>query len=533
MAGKNLDIFLNLDLSQSLAKSQQIIDAQKAIAREALSAGKAQEQADKAAAASKMAMFTQISSAAAGVALAAARAGTQAIEAGTAHQKALADKFTTTRESLGELANLQGRQATSSFAMEVAQKNIRTGLTPGENLSFESQFRNSGQQYIGPAGNMTDDQAKVYLERSAKLSISRGLTPDVAGDLAGRIIGNRDYKKLGPSEALGTQNRIMAILDAGVGQPGQLAGQYNQLSASQLTPEGIGSFKTEEDVAMAISIASQKSPGRAFTGTQAAIRGLRDFSNPLVQAAGITPKDDFPTAIAKIAPVIQARAKQMGGSMYDALNKTANNPEGFGDDLTAQGIEVQIREGIEKGGYAQRRRVAERAGGAEAVEKRLSEYDTTPRAMARKRAAEGEYVDVKKGIRSEKWTILQAEAMNQLRDEDQIKTTGAEYKEMMGKLITGGILPSQTQMLIDRRARENINARLPKGVPKIREFDTEASGLLGLGGFVSTAETKMAAANEAITGAENAGVNVVQTNAERAKIPAALPSGPDPKFDGR
>lgn len=539
--GRRFDISLGLDIGSAITASERLIAKQREIAAAALAAAKAQEEAHARSAQQTQAMynaaFAQIAQGAARMAMEVARSGSAAIDAATGKSQATADKFAGTRGSLRELANLQGMPNDAVFQRAFAAQNVRTGMTPQESIAFQAQALNSGAQYIDtpqdPNRNMAPALARKYIEQAGTLAISRGLQADVAGDLAGRVLGFRSYKKegaAGPSAALSTVNQVMAILDAGVGQAPELAEQFNMLSATSLDATGAdrGAFTNAADVATAVSIASQKVPGRAFTGTQSAIKQLRNFDNPLVQAAGITPTDTFEQALRKLAPVVTERAKQYGVKPIDVLmkGKSEASEAGFEDDLGAQMVETFISQGIEGNLFNKRRQVGDAAAEAGQAERKIAQFRGSTEGVARTRKAEAEAVDVERGLKTERMTILRQEGVNRLRSRGELDTTTAEFQNYLAKGLSAGLLPDRQQALIDDEVRAIVNERLPKGVSPVPRFQA-------LTGIMPTEENKVGAINAAIAGAQAAGVDVLRSKAERDAVPPALPSEAPASGPGR
>ncbi len=543
MAGKNLDIFLNLDLGQSLAKTGQIVEAEKQIAREALNSGKAQEKARADAVASTeraTAAFTAMAvDGATRVAREVAAAFGQAAEAAAVKMKAVSDKFSGTRDSVRELANLQGKQAGDpAFLRDFAQFNRETGMRRDESIAFQSQLLNSGAQFVGDeAGkNIGVAESREFARQAAALSVARGANPDVAGDLAGRILGTTDFKKFGDqgSEvALGRFNAPLAILDAGVGKSAQLMNQYNMLLGTAFNEdEAKGAFSDVEEMATVISVQAQKSVGRSFTGVRAAMKGVRDFDNPLIKKAGITPKTKFQDAIRMLAPVVQAEADARGdGSKpIDILN------EYFEDDLTAEGIGTQIEQGVNQRLYDKRAEVGRRARGPEAGLAKIAEFRKTGTFLNREADAFNEQVDIEKGIVSADVDILRKQSIGELRRDKKLDTTGSEMQKYLQGKLAFGLVPDRDRSMVDSHVLGMLSRRGDKG---LYSYGGEL-GFPGVKGY--TPEGREEYLNERIAAAkaqerdpfhDPKPAAIAGPPRWREELPAALPSGPDPKFDGR
>ncbi len=452
----------------------------------------------------KAALFSQTTKEAATIGAAAAAllarqvAGSlsQAIDSSADKAKTVSEKYAGTQGSLRELANLQGRSLGGDFSRDFGKFNVATGMTPAESVNFQTQLLNSGAQYIGegPGSNMDTGESREYTAQAAKLTLARGLTTDVAGDLAGRVLGLTDYKKhgtRGSEVALGRLNAPLAILDAGVGRAAMLASQFSMLMGTAYSEdEAKGAFSSEEEMASVLSVQAQKNPGRAFTGVRAAMRGVRDFDNPLIQKAGITPMTGFQDAIRMLAPVVEAEATAKGVKPVDVLN------EAFEDDLTAEGIGTQIEQGVNQGLYQKRADVGRLARGPEQALAKVAGYEQTDESMRRRAVAEGELVDIERGERTSKPDILRVQATNELRREGKLDTTGSEFKKFLSGSLSFGMLPDLDRMNVDARAAEILNRRSPRGVP-----DLEFGGLFPT---VST-EARTEAMNETMARTVGAG----------------------------
>ncbi len=536
---KNFDMRLGMDVGGALSASDRLIAKQKQVADAAQAAANAQQQAAAQSAARMTALYTVMAQKAIQLAQDVAGSWAKAVESTVAKQQANADKFSGTRTSLRELATLQGRTLDNNFIREFAAGNVRTRMTAQESIGYQSQFLNSGNQYIdkgdGQGGNMLLKDATKYKEQAALLATSRGLEGKIAGDLAGRTLGYRNYKGMADpgGQALASIQGVFGILDQGVGEAPQLAEQFNMAMAASGDASGAnrGAFKHEFEAAAAISVASQKVPGRAFTGTEAALKQLRNFGNPLIQAAGVTSDDSLKEALIKIAPIVNARAKKYGMKPIDVLRKGSGEvgEMGFEDDLGAQMIDTFLKEGLtpEQGGvgglFDKRERIGREMGRVGVAEGNIEKYKTSDEGIAAGRRAQGEYVDATRGIETSKPMIMFQEAAMRLRAANKLDTSESDFKNFLSGTLSMGMLGDLDQKKIRTQARGFLNARLPKGVTPV---DVEGEW---------TPEEEIKEMNRAINESAAKGVNVLLSNEERkaAEMPKAIPSGPDPEFDGR
>lgn len=554
--GRKFDISLGLDVGSAISASDRMIAKQKEVAAAALAAANAQEAAHRRSSQQMQAMYTavfsQVAAGAAQMGMDIARAGAQAVDAATDKQKQVSAKFSGTRGDLRELAQLNNKTLGADYVREVAERNVRMGMTPQEGTALFTQAFNTGAQFISDdpnAGHMTRKDSATFFEKVGRFARARGVPARDAGDLAGLVLGFKDYRKEKDpiGAAMQTVAQVTGILDAGRGDLPVLLQNFAKVAAGSLDESGEdrGTFTTAAQVATAVSTAAQKDPGRSGAMVQQAAKVMREFNNPLVKAAGIKPTDPFETMIRKLEPVVLAQADKFGLKPEDVLkhDDSPGRESGFTDRTGGNAVAGFVMQGVKAGIFDQRARVGATATTA-SVDARIAAFEASKEGIAGVRAAEGELEDVKRGQASESMTVLRQEAINQLRAEGSLDTTTSEFREGLSKGLSRGLLPSNEQHMIDERVREIVNKRLPSTIRPVRSFQADlfetADNIAGsfmnwagvetdLGGnFVPTNESKTDLINQAEAQAAKLGISIL-----RDPTPQAIPSGTEPKYDGR
>lgn len=319
-----------------------------------------------------------------------------------------------------ELQALRGKNSTPETALETIRAAKQAGLTPEAMRNFQTEFLNSGAQFVGKT--MTEEQSKKFGIQAASLSAKTGIGPDVIGDLAGKIMGQHDYSKegeAGVNEAFKRLAQTQAILAAGSGGNTQLMSQQARTMASLMSENSQqGVFSRPQDVATLVSTFAEFNPEEANVYARASLRGLRDFDDKktgaLLKRAGITPQTDTMEAIEKLAPLVNAEAQQGNLKTYDVLNKY------FADERTTTALSVLINKGVGPNGTFAARKQVEDATTTEGTLKAIKEAQADKRGPIAQTIADT--------------TIKEAEAM---RAQERLSYE-AVSKQSQARLISKG-----------------------------------------------------------------------------------------------
>lgn len=207
------------------------------------------------------------------------------------------------RNMLRELAALQGKEApTDKVVAETVMARLRTGMTRDEVGAFETMYEGSA-----PAGrekgNIKPEVEAGLREYGARFGIRKGMDAGTAGDLTGVLA---QYGPIADVKAgAGMLESISYGLNEGRGNVTPLAKSLLK-TAGTMVEEG-GKVDNLGDLSAILGVASlSASPDAAGTKVLQASRELRRFSDPkrgtALMGLGITPDDDFLTALGKIAP---------------------------------------------------------------------------------------------------------------------------------------------------------------------------------------------------------------------------------------
>jgi hypothetical protein len=129
-----------------------------------------------------------------------AQAVGQAMTDAAERQMQIAKGFREQRDDLGELAAVQDKPLNNQFTLDFARFNRRAMMKPEESKKFQTEFYNSGAQYIGPGKHISEEQGARFKEMAAKFAVSTHMEPTVIGDLAGQILASTDFNKHGARE---------------------------------------------------------------------------------------------------------------------------------------------------------------------------------------------------------------------------------------------------------------------------------------------------------------------------------------------
>ncbi len=244
------------------------------------------------------------------------QSGVNAVREGAEQRKLslenAAKNYNDFRSELREIANLQGKgDVTPSLIHDQIQFQKQTGMNADEAINFREQFL--GAVGAGKTrGNIDDATAEALEKQAAQFAMRYSIDPAVAGKMAGIL---PEYMKIPNADAGASKLAAIAyhLNYFGVGKVSEMARALTGTQAKLLDENG-GRFTDAETLAsrLALTTPHARSPAEAGTQLVQANRLLRRFDRMDVEGApgyalnqlGITPADDFETALRKITPKI-------------------------------------------------------------------------------------------------------------------------------------------------------------------------------------------------------------------------------------
>jgi len=221
-----------------------------------------------------------------------------------------AQRYNDFRKELIPLANLAGQtDVTGSVISDQIGFQKATGMTADEAINYREQYQGS----IGAGklrGNISDDTASKLEVQGALFAQRYGLEAGMTGKLTGLL---SEYGKIPTAEAgaarlegIATHLNVYGVDAVRKYLPGMMGLQ------AQLLDENGGRFTDPEALAARLALTSPraKSPDVSAHNIRLANRLLRRFERDDVEGApgyalkqlGITPEDDFETALGKMRP---------------------------------------------------------------------------------------------------------------------------------------------------------------------------------------------------------------------------------------
>lgn len=396
-----------------------------------------------------------------------AKAYVDASVAAAKKSRELAAGFTDTRDQLRDLASMMGKSVDNKFVLENAAFNRAAAMRPQEGLAFRSAFQGSGAQFAGKS--MSEAEFVQYERQAAQLTAARGLDANVGGELAGSILGMRSFDKFkdqASEQALGTTNTALAVLGRGRGDNSVLAGQLTRLASASVNEDATkGALQDPIEAAAMISVAAEKSPAQASELSMMALRGLRDFKNPLISKAKINAQTTPIDAFRKLAPIVEEMAKKKGVKPEDILR------ESFSDVGTAESIGVFLNKGITGGVFQDRLDYAKGFAGPKPAMESIAEFQSGETGQARIADASIEEAKMSRGSENSAVEIIRRQALARLVADKRIDTTATNLGDYISQKTTFGLLGTTEQTRIDSEVRRMLQERATKAGVGEREWD--------------------------------------------------------------
>ena len=231
-------------------------------------------------------------------------------DAADAFGRGTLDKFRELRAS----ASVEGTRPDAAYARKVAEFGIKAGMSGNEASQFRESFM--GRAQIVKGKTLDENEFEKFAEMSGALVSAKGIPLDVGGDLMGSVLKTENFKNRGQGakEAFARGKSAIDILDAGSGKMPILGPQFTQLSSLTRESGLEGVFRNAAEQAVATSVAAEHDPGEAAVTVNRYSQALRKFDDkeigPALKKAGITDKDSFLEATAKMNKVIEAEVSK-------------------------------------------------------------------------------------------------------------------------------------------------------------------------------------------------------------------------------
>jgi hypothetical protein len=370
------------------------------------------------------------------------------------YSRGLRGGFTQERESLAELAAIQGKAPDNAFVAANAAYNTRAGFKPAEGIAFRSEYANSGAQYAGK--NISQAEYEQFELQAGQLAVARGMNPKESGDFAGKVLGLKDFTKFGDQaseQALATQNSALEVLKRGSGDNAVLIAQFNKVASSMLSEDQYRGVESDPDkLAAMISVAAEKSPTDAAETVKGALRAVRAFGDPnarpMLDAAGVTPTTSPIDAFRSIGKVAEAEARAKGMKVSDVLASYFHN------NLEAEGLGVMINKGLSGGIFDDRAALVAGAvpgmpsiSGPGPALATIAQYQGTERGQLRVAEAATKETELGLGGQNSRLQGLEEQAKRNLLARGETGTTGAEIADFfMSATSFGQLDPKQGRL---------------------------------------------------------------------------------------
>lgn len=399
--------------------------------------------------------------------------GEAAREAALAQTK-YTDEFLKFRDAQRELMGMSGAPMTTANVLKNAQFAAEVGLDQDKARGFREQFSGSGVQFRGK--NMAAADYARFETMSATYAASQGIDPTVMGNLAGKIVGSRDYtKEKDPAAAaLGDLNQAFKVLQKGSGSNASLVKNLSTLSSFAQNPDQLmGTFNSWRESAVAISTSAEINPEESETMTRAAIKALRPDAadkkhQELLAKAGVTPQMKFFDAWAKLAPFVRDEAKRTNVDVGQVLQSYGLNR------LEGVAAGAFINKGVFGGVIADRMAEADANARPEIAQGILRDALTNPEGpVVHTRSVEGrKLAEIQQGAaRAATATLMEQAQARMVATGAGTSTVGeTAWDETVGRIGSRfGVMPALEQRrtsmmanIIEERARvQGIRLRSP------------------------------------------------------------------------
>lgn len=382
-------------------------------------------------------------------------AGQAGKEERDAHAEAAA-KAAAFRDHLRETATLAGKQGIVDDELISQQLDFqqKTAMHAEEATTFSNQFEGaieSGKK----RGNINNKTAAALKQQAAVFTVRTEMDAETGGKLAG-LLG--EYGKVESAEQgmnqLGQIQHHLNVL--GVGSMRQLGRPFLGLMGEMVNEDG-GRVKdpVELSAMFAASTVRAKRPDVAATNIRQANRVLRKMA--IQGVAGVTPEDDYMSALRKVAPKITGA----GGDLWLRQN-------GFGNDAENQGLikQAQLIPVVEAAMKDERAKVS----GGKAL---AANNEFLRSSVGRARVAENKAYasEVLMGMGSERVQLLRTQAEARLRNAGKIDTADTGMIDWVTGNMSGPLsgVSGRDERIDKELIRERLARAKELGIPNVDE----------------------------------------------------------------
>jgi hypothetical protein len=360
-------------------------------------------------------------------------------------------------EKMRELAALQGEKPSFAFAQRQAAARRFTLQTADEQIAFGKAVADGGAQFVGRT--VTPEQDKMVRDRVAALAVAKGIGPDAAGTLLGKIYGARDWRGQDAQNIVTEFGASAAQLAAGTGDASHLAGETTKVMAALSSDDAMrGRIRGPAAAARMVSMVAESSPGEEATGVRALAKGLYDFqdvkSKGILTASGIKQTDDLETALGKIAPEIERRAKAGGVPIQAIIGQN------FADEQVRTNLAGALT-AMQAGVLDQRRGVEAQARAPGGIDRMLGDFRGSDLGAIRVQRTQEDISETELGLRAAPLDLLEQRARTRLKG--SLEAPGRQLFNMVTKGITlGGMDLERSQ--VDMAIRDELLGRAPADI---------------------------------------------------------------------
>lgn len=370
------------------------------------------------------------------------------------------------RKELQEIANLRGdKTVTSETISDQLEFMRKTGMNADESIRFREQFM--GAIASGKArGNIDDATAKDLEIQAAQFAQRYNISPETAGKMSGLMgeFGKIPSGKAGAAKMAETAHHLNVL---GVGQVGAMMPSLVGLQGEMLDENG-GRFGSMESLSarFAATTIRSKTPATAATQIRQANRALRRFGDDeagaTLDSLGITPEDDYETALRKMSKFITGP----DGDLWLRQNGFNNSTER--DSLIKQArlipvVDAQL--GNESADMTPAQRLEARRGRM-AIEKVRSEavsqnqgYLTTDIGKQRQTENRAFTQQIRTGQQRDAFARARVDAETRLRKEGKIDTPTTALQDIATNLYSNAGLGDGREDRIERQAFDDLMTR--------------------------------------------------------------------------
>jgi hypothetical protein len=446
------------------------------------------------------------------------------------------------RDSVRELKGMQGAGTTTDdVIVDLMELRAKTGLKQEEARQFSEQFKSgiftaeiAGN--LGAPGKAREDLEEGIMEETALFAARNGIDLQAAGTLAASILTAGPVKSKeeyatrlarttqGAVEGQGNLSPFATALTRSIAEFGTMADEEGKGSGKIGNPEDVG-------ILLGVMSTASGSPMVASRMLNQGLRGLFSFEGKqgdfLQNQAKIKPTDDAMTAMRKIQPFL-ARAERSGEGADYFLQQ-----QGFGNERERNALAYLSR----NLGVAEERIARIHGGTFGADASKLNhEFLGSKEGQNRLAGVQADLGRVSRGLPEEGVEAARLAAEGRLRAEGNIDTTGTNFVDRIGSILSfGGVTGRQKRVddevrgqLLGEAERVGVDAgaRFPGRSVDPKGTLNPFTEIVPLQELIATLAPEIAARGGQPIGDANEGVEVLKQI--RDKLDAMGKGGPGP-----